>query len=134
MDSRLRYSGLKSDAFQICYSGLVAIESLFPGRKGKELRKRSAFVRGVLVEWKDKVARPGTKLKVFRIVLAHIFLILLGSNRIADCQGITYVRALSAIEVTPPESQRAYGDLNFLRESLRLFVSMHGILHMNWIG
>ncbi len=46
------------------YSGSVVIESFFQVEKGKkELRKRSAEVRGALVEWKDKAARPGTKLK-----------------------------------------------------------------------
>ncbi len=86
----------------------------------KEPRKRSAEVRGALVEWKDKAARPGTKLKVFRRVLAHIFLILLGSNRIADCMGVTEVRALSAIEVTPLGCQIANGVLNFWRESFTI--------------
>ncbi len=71
----------------------MVIESFFSQvEKGKkELRKRSAEVRGALVELKDKAARPGTKLKVQR-VLAHI-LILLGSNRTADCRGVTDVRA-----------------------------------------
>ncbi len=95
----------------------------------KELRKRSAKVRGALVEWKVKAARPGAKLKTCRRILAHI-LIFSESNTTAD----TEVRALSAVEVTPLGSQRAYGDLNFWRESLRPFVSMHGNLHMNWTG
>ncbi len=98
----------------------------------KELRKRSAEIRGSLVEWEVKAARPGTKLKGRRG--AHILLILLGSNRTADWGQVTDVRALSDIEVTPLGRQRANGVLNFWRESLRLFVSMHGNLHMSWIG
>ncbi len=94
----------------------------------KELRKRSAEVQGALVEWKDKATRPGTKLKVFRRVLAHI-LIFSDSNRTADCRGITYVRALSAIEVTTLGCQRANGVLNFGGKVLRFFVSEHGNLH-----
>ncbi len=44
------------------------------------------------------------------------------------------IAAISAIEVTPLGGQRANGDVHFWRESLRLFVSEHGNLHMNWIG
>ncbi len=79
----------------------------------KKLRKRSAKVRGALVEWKVKAARPGEKLKRCRRSLAHI-LIFSESNRTADCRGVTEERALSAMEVTPLGCQRAYGDLNFL--------------------
>ncbi len=80
LDFRSRSSGLKSDEFQRCSE----VEMFFPVESGKEPRKRSAEVRGALVEWKDKAARLDTKLKVFRRVLAHIFLILLGSNKTAD--------------------------------------------------
>ncbi len=54
------FPGLKSDEFQRC-SDLMVIGSFFPGEREKELRKRSAEIRGSLVEWKVKAGRPCCK-------------------------------------------------------------------------
>ncbi len=83
----------------------------------KGLRKRSVEVRGALVKWKVKAARPGTKLKG-----PEEFSLTSSSSQNLEepktGRRVTDVRALSDIEVTPLGCQRANGVLNFWRESL----------------